>query len=187
MNWRKLFKPSSRYSVSTLVAVGVVIGVVGYFAMQQTLHATSTDEFCMTCHSNHSLKDEVLASAHGNNRAGVVVQCQQCHIAQEPFNYLVKKIVVSKDIWGYLTIDGFNTQEWLEANRKEQADLALAYLKRIDSSTCQNCHNQVTQEAPEAMKTMAARMHAANYKKEPDQRRTCVDCHKGVAHPYPKG
>ncbi|GAA4887680.1 NapC/NirT family cytochrome c [Ferrimonas pelagia] len=186
MNWRNWFKPSVKYSIFTLIGVGATLGVVGYFAVQQTLHATSTDEFCMTCHSNHSLKDEVLASAHGNNRAGITVQCQQCHIAQEPFNYLMKKIIVSKDIWGYLTIDGFNTQEWLEENRKEQADLALVYLKKIDSSTCRNCHNNVTHDQPEAMKKMATRMHDMNYAKEKDAQRTCVDCHKGVAHPYPK-
>ncbi|MBY5993515.1 NapC/NirT family cytochrome c [Ferrimonas balearica] len=187
MSWRNLFKPSVKYSLFTLVAVGIAIGVVGYFVSQQVLHATSTDEFCMTCHSNHSLKDEVLASSHGNNRAGIVVECQQCHIAQEPFNYLVKKIIVSKDIWGYLTIDGFNTQEWLDANRKEQADLALVYLRKIDSSTCRNCHNHVYEDQPEAMKTMARRMHERNFAKDPADRKTCVDCHKGVAHPYPKG
>jgi len=186
MNWRNLFKPSVKYSVFTLIAVGIIVGVAGYFVTQQTLHATSTDEFCMTCHSRHSLKDEVLASAHGNNRAGMVVQCQQCHIAQEPLNYLMKKIIVSKDIWGYLTIDGFNTQEWLDANRREQADLALEYLRKIDSSTCRNCHNHVIDNPPESMKPIARRMHERNYAKPEDERKTCVDCHRGVAHPYPK-
>lgn len=91
MNWRALFKPSAKYSILALLVVGIVIGVVGYFATQTTLHATSQDAFCMSCHSQHSLKDEVMASAHGNNRVGIVVQCQQCHIAQEPFQYLKKK------------------------------------------------------------------------------------------------
>ncbi|MGL4712235.1 MAG: NapC/NirT family cytochrome c, partial [Shewanella sp.] len=25
------------------------------------------------------------------------------------------------------------------------------------------------------------------FKKAPEDRKTCVDCHNGVAHPYPKG
>ncbi|MCH4295197.1 NapC/NirT family cytochrome c [Shewanella sp. 3B26] len=186
MNWRALFKPSAKYSIFALLLVGIVVGVVGYFATQTTLHMTSTDEFCMSCHSNHSLKDEVLASAHGNNKNGIVVQCQQCHIAQEPFAYLKKKIIVSKDVIGFLTIDGFNTQEWLEANRKEQADLARDYLRAIDSSTCQNCHNRIYENQSENMSKMAVRMHSNNFKKEPEKRKTCIDCHKGVAHPYPK-
>ncbi|MBT1445215.1 NapC/NirT family cytochrome c [Shewanella sp. JM162201] len=186
MNWRALFKPSAKYSIFALLLVGIVVGVVGYFATQTTLHMTSTDEFCMTCHSNHSLKTEVLESAHGNNKNGIVVQCQQCHIAQEPFAYLKKKIIVSKDVIGFLTIDGFNTQEWLEANRKEQADLARDYLRAIDSSTCQNCHNRIYENQSENMSKMAVRMHSNNFKKDPAERKTCIDCHKGVAHPYPK-
>jgi nitrate/TMAO reductase-like tetraheme cytochrome c subunit len=36
------------------------------------------------------------------------------------------------------------------------------------------------------MKKMAKKMHENNFKKAPEDRKTCVDCHKGVAHPYPK-
>ncbi|GIU03999.1 cytochrome c-type protein [Shewanella glacialipiscicola] len=179
MNWRALFKPSAKYSIIALLAVGIVVGVVGYFATQTTLHATSQDAFCMSCHSQHSLKDEVMSSPHGNNRAGIVVQCQQCHIAQEPFQYLKKKIIVSKDVIGFLMIDNFNTQAWLDENRKEQAELARDYLRSIDSSTCQNCHNRIYENQSENMSKMAVRMHSNNFKKAPEDRKTCIDCHKG--------
>lgn len=183
---RKLLKPSAKLSILALVVIGIVIGAVGFFATQQTLHATSTNAFCMSCHSGHSLEQEVLESPHGNNNAGIVVQCQQCHLPPQPLQYLVKKVIVSKDIIGYLTIDGFETQDWLETNRKQQADLALKYLRSIDSSTCQSCHNSIYTNPPANMKKMAVRMHAMNFKKDADKRKTCVDCHKGVAHPYPK-
>ncbi|WP_153913062.1 NapC/NirT family cytochrome c [Shewanella sp. TC10] len=186
MNWRALFKPSAKYSIIALIIVGVVMGVVGYFATQQTLHATSTDEFCMTCHSNHSLKDEVLASAHGGGRAGVTVQCQDCHLPHGPVDYLVKKIIVSKDLYGFVTIKDFNTQAWLDENRKEQADIALEYFRATDSANCTHCHTRIYENQPEDMKKMAKRMHERNAKQEGDKRKTCVDCHKGVAHPYPK-
>ncbi|WP_407644361.1 NapC/NirT family cytochrome c [Ferrimonas aestuarii] len=169
--------------------LAVAVGAIGFFGGQTVLHATSSDAFCMSCHSNHSLKDEVMASAHGNNKAGITVQCQQCHLPPDPVRYLVKKIIVSKDLYGYLTIDGFNTQEWLDENRKEQADLALDYLRSIDSDTCQSCHTNVYENQPESMKKMAKKMHAMNFKKlqtKPEKYKTCVDCHKGVAHPYPK-
>ncbi|GAA5194928.1 NapC/NirT family cytochrome c [Ferrimonas gelatinilytica] len=186
MNWRALFKPSTKYSIAALLIVGIVIGVIGYFATQQTLHATSTDEFCMTCHSNHSLKDEVLASPHGGNEFGMVVQCQDCHLPHGPVDYLVKKIIVSKDLYGYLTIDNFNTQEWLDENRKEQADLALKYFHDNDSANCRHCHSRIEENQPESMSRMAKTMHSRNAAKDPEERKTCVDCHKGVAHPYPK-
>lgn len=187
MGWRNLLKPSVKYSILSLLAVGVVVGAAGYFTVQNVLHATSTNAFCMTCHAQHSLEDEVLMSSHGNNSAGIVAQCQDCHLPPGQFQYLIKKIIVSKDIIGYLTIDGFETQEWLEENRKEQAELARDYLRSIDSAPCQTCHNRIYDEnPPENMKKIAKRMHAMNFKKPEDKRKTCIDCHKGVAHPYPK-
>ncbi|MBR9728749.1 NapC/NirT family cytochrome c [Shewanella intestini] len=186
MNWRALFKPSAKYSIIVLILVGVVAGVVGYFATQQTLHATSQDAFCMTCHSHHSLKDEVLASAHGGGRAGVTVQCQDCHLPHGPVDYLIKKIIVSKDLYGFLTIKDFNTQKWLDENRREQADTALAYFKATDSANCQHCHTRIYENQPDTMKRMAKMMHSRNAKQEGAKRKTCIDCHKGVAHPYPK-
>ncbi|WP_417762681.1 NapC/NirT family cytochrome c [Shewanella sp.] len=187
MNWRALFKPSAKFSILSLLVIGIVIGVIGYFATQQTLHATSQDAFCMTCHSNHSLQKELMASAHGNNPQGITVSCQDCHLPHNPIKYLVKKIIVSKDLYGYLTIDGFNTQEWLNENRKEQADKALAEFRANDSENCQHCHTRIFENQPEGMKKIAKRMHEMNFKKPEEKRKTCVDCHKGVAHFYPKG
>ena len=85
-----------------------------------------------------------------------------------------------------MTIDGFNTQEWLDENRREQADLARDFLRSIDSSTCQNCHKRIYENQPDAMKKMAKRMHSKNFKKDIEKRKTCIDCHKGIVHPYPK-
>lgn len=188
--WSRLWqRPKAKWLLGIPVGafLALVVGGVGVYGTQVVLHATSTDDFCMTCHSNHSLRDEVLASSHGNNSAGITVTCAQCHLPPGGFEYLVKKIIVSKDIIGYMTIDGFNTQEWLEANRKEQGDLARDYLRSIDSRTCTSCHSNIYENQPESMKKVAKKMHAMNFKKAEDKRKTCIDCHKGVAHPYPKG
>lgn len=96
MNWRALFKPSAKISILTLLVIGILVGVVGYFTTQQTLHATSTDAFCMSCHSNHSLKDEVLVSAHGGGSSGITVQCQDCHLPHNPIKYMIKKSLYRK-------------------------------------------------------------------------------------------
>jgi cytochrome c-type protein NapC len=58
-----------------------------------------------------------------------------------------------------LSRDEFNTQAWLEENRKAQADIARDYLRSIDSSTCQNCHKRIYENQPETMNNMAVRMH----------------------------
>lgn len=186
MNWRNLFRPSATLSVFTLVILGAVLGAVAFWTGQVTLHATSTDDFCMTCHSNHSLRDEVLASSHGNNAAGIVVECRDCHLPSESFAYLRKKIAVSPDLWRFITTPGFNTQEHLEEHRLEWAELARGYLRSIDSSTCTDCHRRIYDDPPpEGMSRMAIGVHTMNRNRDPAERQTCVDCHLGVAHPYP--
>ena len=80
----------------------------------------------------------------------------------------------------------FNTQEWLDENRRQQADLALKYLRSIDSSTCNDCHSRVYDDPPpETMSRMAVGMHTLNKGRSPEDRQTCVDCHVGIVHPYP--
>ena len=186
MNWRKIFKPSAKLSIFTLLVGGAVFGAVAFYAGQTTLHATSTDAFCMTCHSNHSVQDEVLASVHGDNAAGIVVHCRDCHLPRESFAYLKKKIAVSPDLWRFLTTPDFNTQEHLEEHRLEWAELTHNYLRSIDSSTCRACHSRVDDDnPPEHLSRMAVGMHTMNKNRAPEERQTCIDCHKGVAHPYP--
>ncbi len=185
MDWRALFRPSTRFSIATLVIGGIAVGVVGYFVSQQVLHATSTDEFCMSCHSGHAHDEEVLATAHGNNSSGIVVECQQCHLPQEPINYLIAKIKVSTDVFTYLATPDFSTTEWQEANRARLSEMAREDIRGMNSSTCRNCHVRVYEFQPEAMSQMAAGMHTMNASRPESERQQCVDCHTGIAHPYP--
>jgi cytochrome c-type protein NapC len=74
----------------------------------------------MICHSKHSLKEKVLASSLGGSKGGAVVECQQCHLPQYAWNYLINKIIVSKRLKRLFTIDNCNTQAWLDKNRKAQ-------------------------------------------------------------------
>lgn len=187
MNWRAIFKPSARLSIFSLVLIGGILGAIAFWTGQVTLHATSTDDFCMTCHSNHSLRDEVMASVHGNNAAGIVVQCRDCHLPNESFAYLRKKIAVSPDLWRFITTPGFNTQEHLEEHRLEWAELTREYLRSIDSSTCSDCHSRIYDDPPpDGMSRMAVNVHRFNANRDPAERQTCVDCHTGVAHPFPE-
>ena len=187
MNWRKIFRPSATLSIFILVVGGAVFGALAFWTGQVTLHATSTDEFCMTCHSNHSLLEEVRESPHGNNAAGIHVHCRDCHLPNESFAYLRKKIAVSPDLWRFVTTSGFNTQEHLEEHRLEWAELTHAYLRSIDSSTCADCHSRIYDDPPPAeMSRMAVNVHRFNANRDADERQTCIDCHKGVAHPYPE-
>lgn len=187
MNWRAIFKPSAKLSVFTLVIIGGVIGAIAFYSGQVALHATSTDDFCMTCHSGHTLRDEVMASSHGNNSAGIVVQCKDCHLPNEGFAYLRKKIAVSPDLWRFITNRDFSSQAYRDEHRADWIQLTHKYLRSIDSSTCSDCHSRIYDDPPpDGMSRMAVNVHRFNANRDPGERQTCIDCHVGVAHPYPE-
>ena len=67
--WSRLFSPSARYSVFTLLVAGIVLGVAGLLTFDYTLHATSTNEFCSSCHQNDAAKEwRAYVTAPGSRR-----------------------------------------------------------------------------------------------------------------------
>ena len=55
-----------------------------------------------------------------------------------------------------------------------------AYEKANDSKECRNCHN-VDRMNFNDQRSVAARMH----QKMKTEGKTCIDCHKGIAHQLP--
>jgi len=76
------------------------LGAIALGTMNYTLHATSTTEFCYTCHSHESfIKPEYESSGHFVNTAGVRAGCADCHLPHDNwFEYVWTKAVVSLDI-----------------------------------------------------------------------------------------
>ena len=84
--FRKLLRPSPTRSILALVFTGIVLGIGGLLAFDATMHATSTEAFCTSC---HEMQDNALvqlekthhfqnASADGSNRQHVN-QKRGCH------------------------------------------------------------------------------------------------------------
>ena len=79
-----LFSPSSKYSVATLVGGGLILGVVGVAAFNFSMHATSTEEFCTSCHvmaDNAAMM--LVGTTHFTNESGVRPTCSDCHLASD--------------------------------------------------------------------------------------------------------
>ena len=167
-----------------LLFAGCFIGVFMLGGIFEVVHATSNDEFCANCHSNHPLAAERGKSIHGNNRAGITVTCSDCHIAKGVGHVLSRKAAAMTDMLTFIVTDDFNTQEWLDAHRQEQAGAALEYISSVSSETCKSCHETIESELPQAMSPLAQRVHKFN--NEGDQFQ-CIYCHRGVAHNYDKG
>ena len=82
--WRALRTPSARWSVLSLLVIGLVVGAGAVIATQVMVKVTGTNQFCGTaCHSMQWVNAEYKASVHAVNRTGVTAGCHDCHIPHD--------------------------------------------------------------------------------------------------------
>ena len=180
--WETLTAPSRRVAVGTLLLAGLVLGAVGVVGFNATMHATSTDAFCVSC---HELRDNALAefvgTAHHTNASGTVASCNDCHVPKEFFPKMVRKIKAAGEVYHHLlgTID---TPEKYDEHRLWMANKTWAFMNERDSQECRNCHDVASWDL--SLQSEKAR----DYHSEALSRgKTCIDCHKGLAHKLPPG
>jgi cytochrome c-type protein NapC len=180
--WSALRKPSAKYSLLGLLTVGFVSGVFFWGGFNTAMEATNTMEFCISCHEmRDNVYQEYKKTIHYSNRTGVRATCSDCHVPKDWSHKMVRKIQASAELWGKLmgTID---TKEKFEANRLRLAEHEWARMKAVDSRECRNCHSFEGMDT-EKQKLRGAKMH----KIAQDEKKTCIDCHKGISHNKPKG
>ena len=179
--WRVLTRPSSVFALGTLVLAGFVAGVIFWGGFNTALEITNTEKFCTGC---HEMKDNVFAelksTIHFSNRSGVRATCPDCHVPHNWTDKIARKMQASKEVWGKIfgTID---TREEFLDERLVLATHEWARLKANDSLECRNCHDYDSMDLTRQA-TRAARIHQQWLG---SGSRTCIDCHKGVAHKLP--
>jgi cytochrome c-type protein NapC len=161
------------------LAVGGMLALTGFHT---GMNATNNLEFCTSCHEMADNNfQEYKKTVHYQNRTGVRATCPDCHVPKDEGPKLLRKVQAASDIWHTLagTID---TREKFEAHRLEMAQREWARMKASDSRECRSCHSFEGMSADDQRpKTYARHMKAK------DEGRTCIDCHKGIAHQLPKG
>jgi cytochrome c-type protein NapC len=130
------------------------------------------------------MRDNVYQELQGTiqftNRSGVRAHCPVCHVPPEWTNKIARKMAASKEVWGKIfgTID---TREKFEAHRLELAQHEWARFKANNSLECRNCHGyefmDFTRQSPRAAQAHSTFLASGE--------RTCIDCHKGIAHRLP--
>ena len=176
-----LRRPSAKYSLLTLLVVGFFSGIFFWGGFNTAMEATNTLEFCIGC---HEMRDNVYVeykeTIHYSNRTGVRAVCSDCHVPKDWTHKMIRKVQASKEVWGKLmgTID---TKEKFEEHRLRLATNEWARMKASDSRECRNCHSFGGMDV-EKQKARASKMH----KIAQDDKKTCIDCHKGIAHKKPK-
>ncbi|CAB1370108.1 NapC/NirT family cytochrome c [Denitratisoma oestradiolicum] len=180
--WSVLCKPSARYSLGALLAIGFMLGIIFWGGFNTAMEATNTLEFCVSCHEmRDTVYQEYKKTIHYSNRTGVRAICSDCHVPRDWVHKMARKIQASKEVYGKVmgTID---TPEKFEAKRLQLAENEWKRMKAADSRECRNCHSFEGMN-PEAQKQRARKQHELALR----DKSTCIDCHKGIAHQKPKG
>ena len=171
------FKSKFSFFVYTLFII--VIGTFSVILFNFSLAQTNTEEFCTSCHEMTYNYNEYEDSIHDKNRTGVVTTCPDCHVPKAFWPKMYAKLYAAKDVYHHFagTID---TEEKYEAHRLGMAKNVWKRMKETDSRECRSCHDAESMDFSE-QPGRAARKH----KGLKQSGKTCIDCHKGIAHSLP--
>ena len=179
--WNTLSSPSRHFSLGLLTVGGFIGGIVFWGAFNTALEATNTERFCIGCHEMQAnVFQELKPTIHYTNRSGVRATCPDCHVPHEWTDKIARKMQASKELWGWVfgTID---TREKFLDKRLELAAREWRRLKANDSLECRNCHDfrymDFTRQGKRAEEAHASGLASGE--------KTCIDCHKGIAHELP--
>jgi cytochrome c-type protein NapC len=179
--WSFLRKPSAKYSVLGIGALFFFAGIIFWGGFNTAMEATNRLEFCIGCHEmRDNVYQEYKKTIHYANRTGVRAVCSDCHVPKDWVHKMKRKIQASNEIWGKIT--GFvDTKEKFEAHRMELATHEWDRMKATNSIECRNCHNFESMSGDKQKQTVFNK-----HMKAKDEGKSCIDCHKGIAHKLPK-
>ena len=176
--WRIISNPSRHYSLGFLSLGGFVMGIIFWGGFNTAMEFTNTEMFCTSCHEN--LYAELQSTIHFTNRSGVRAICSSCHVPHDWTDKIARKMQASKEVFAWIT-GSISTPEKFEARRRTLAEHEWHRLKANDSLECRNCHQfdymDFTRQSQRAVN-----MHSTALA---DGDKTCIDCHKGIAHRLP--
>jgi cytochrome c-type protein NapC len=145
------------------------------------LEATNTERFCVSCHEmKTNVFEELKGTIHFTNRSGVRATCPDCHVPHNWTDKIARKMQASKEVWGHI-FGSIDTREKFLALRKHLAEREWERMKANDSLECRNCHSSesmdLTKQNPRAAQAHERSLFSGE--------KTCIDCHKGIAHKLP--
>ena len=166
------------FMISSLFVVFVVF--LGLF--NTTVEKTNTEEFCISCHEMYdNVYQEYKTSIHASNNSGVRASCPDCHVPKQWFDKLLRKVAASNELFHHF-IGSIATKNKFSEKRLYLAEHVWTKMQQNDSHECRNCHDINTMNlSGQAVKPGVVHRYGL------DNNKTCIDCHKGIAHQLPKG
>jgi cytochrome c-type protein NapC len=179
--WETLTRPSRYFSLAFLTMGGFIAGIVFWGGFNTALEITNTERFCISCHEmRDNVYAELKSTIHYTNRSGVRATCPDCHVPHNWTDKIARKMQASKEVWGKI-FGTISTREKFLEKRFELASHEWARLEANDSLECRNCHDftymDFTQQSPRAADHHERLLGTGE--------KTCIDCHKGIAHQLP--
>ena len=146
------------------------------------MELTNTEAFCTGC---HEMRDNLFVELQphdplSRNRSGVRAICPDCHVPHDWTDKIARKMQASKEVWGKIfgTID---TREKFLAMRLTLAQHEWARSRpttRSSAAIATTTTTWTSRGRARAPRGMHERFLLTGEK-------TCIDCHKGIAHRLP--
>ena len=168
--------------VLMLLIVGAIGGVVFWGGFNWTVEMTNTETFCISCHEmKENVYEEYTETIHYYNRSGVRAVCTDCHVPKEWVYKMKRKIQASNELY-HKFLGSVDTPEKFNAKRLELASHVWTTMKETNSRECRNCHDSESMDFG-VQEPRSADRHEEGF----DEGKTCIDCHRGIAHKLPEG
>lgn len=179
--WSILNSRSAHFSLGFLTVGGFVAGIVFWGTFNTGMEFTNTEVFCTGCHEmRENVFAELKGTIHFTNRSGVRAKCSNCHVPHDWTDKMARKMQASKEVWGKI-FGTINTREKFLDKRLELAQHEWARMKANNSLECRNCHEFEYMDFTRQSKRAADKHSTVLASGE----KTCIDCHKGIAHKLP--
>jgi len=161
--------------------VSILAGVIIWGGFNTAMEATNDMEFCISCHEmRDNVFPEYKKTVHYSNRVGIRAICSDCHVPKSWGYKVLRKIAATRELLDKVlgTVD---TREKFEARRMAMATSEWERMKASDSRECRNCHTfDAMRKSVDKLAVYGKHMQAK------DEGKTCIDCHKGIAHLLPR-
>ena len=175
----KLKKPSA-VSLGALLIVGFIAGIIFWGGFNTAMEATNTETFCISCHEmQENVYVEYQDTIHYSNRSGVRATCPDCHVPKPWIYKMIRKVQATNELY-HKALGSIDTPEKFEAKRLQLAQNVWKAMKDTDSRECRNCHDYESMDYTKQQRR-AVPQHIEGF----EAGKTCIDCHKGIAHSLP--
>ncbi|OQX30300.1 MAG: butanol dehydrogenase [Candidatus Sedimenticola endophacoides] len=179
----------AKSKVIKILMVGIILGIILWGGFNTAMEATNSETFCISCHEMETtVYQELKETVHFTNRTGVRATCPDCHVPREWIHKVVRKIQATNELY-HKMLGTVDTPEKFEEKRLELAQNVWRAMKKTNSRECRNCHKFESMNL-DKQDSRSADAHDPHYWDAVDGKplqKTCIDCHKGIAHSLPAG